>query len=472
MRSVLLLALVALPGCIEVAAFACRPGTCDLDGRAGTCEPEGWCSYPDDACDSGRRFESRAPGALGGACVEPAVATTGSTGGGTTRMTDPTLSPTSSSTTSGRSEVSGSTSTNPPCDGHGCGWTKVESGPLHTCALDGNGAPWCWGVGASGELGIGSNATFRDCPAAPAGELVDQDLLSVGGHTCALGPEGLHCWGSNGARQVDWTMGQNQFLEPHPVDLSEYGTPTSLGVGIGATCVGIGNQLLCWGGGATEVDILDIPAPVVSVKVGDDHTCGLLDDDSLWCLGSDAQGQLGGGNGDQSNVPVSPDLNGQAALLLDVGARHTCAITDGDGPDARDVKCWGDNRALQAGGVVENQIDAPRDVSGNLVSGAWLDVAAGEVHSCAINEAGEVWCWGTNTYGQVDPHAEDFEQQLTAARIDLEPAIDAVDIAVATTITCALDRDARWWCWGCLEPWMVSESGECTVSPPTLFEPC
>lgn len=471
MRPALVLALVALPGCIEVAAFACQPGTCDLDGRRGTCEPEGWCSYPDGACDSGRRFESRAPGALGGACVEPAVATTGSTGAGSSSTTDPTLSWTDSSTTEASSEASDSTSTIPACDGHGCGWTKVESGPLHTCALDGNGAVWCWGVGASGELGIGSNATFRDCPAAPAGELVDQGVLAVGGHTCVLGPEGLHCWGPNGARQVDWTMSQGLFLDPHLLDL-EGKTATSLGVGDRQTCVGIDTRLFCWGNGALDVEVLNMPASAVSVELGDDHTCGLLDDESLWCLGSDEQGQLGGGSGDQSGVPVTPNLNNQAALILAVGARHTCAITDGDGPDARDVKCWGDNRALQAGGVVEEQIETPRDVSGNLVSGAWVDVAAGEVHSCAINTEGEVWCWGTNSYGQVDPHADDFEQQLTAARIDLDPPVDAVDIAVGTTITCALDRDARWWCWGCLEPWMVAETGECTVSPPTLFEPC
>lgn len=466
-----MLALVGLSGCIEVAAFACQPGTCDLDGRAGTCEPQGWCSYPDDACDSGRRFEPRAPGALGGACVEPASGTTGTTGASSTSTTDPTLGSASTDTSAASSEASETTSTVPPCDGNGCGWTRVESGPLHTCALDGNGAVWCWGVGAAGELGIGSNATFRDCPAAPAGDLVDQRALAVGGHTCSLGPEGLHCWGPNGDRQVDWTMGQGQFLDPHPIDL-EGEMASSLGVGDAQTCVGIDSRLFCWGDGATDVEVLNLPAPAVSVEIGDDHTCGLLEDDSLWCLGSDLQGQLGGGGGDQSGAPVTPNLNGQAALILAVGARHTCAITDGDGPDARDVKCWGDNRALQAGGVVENQIETPRDVSGNLVSGAWVDVAAGEVHSCAINADGDVWCWGTNSYGQVDPHADELEQQLTAARIELEPAIDAVDIAVGTTITCALDRDARWWCWGCLEPWMLIDSGECTVSPPTLFEPC
>ena len=465
-RLALALVLVAVPGCIEVGAFACQPGTCDLDGRNGVCEAAGWCSYPDDGCESGRRFESRAPNPFGGECVDP-EGQSSSTGGTTTSTTLPrTTDPTDPSATRGTS------SGGPECDGHGCGWTRVESGALHTCALDGNGAVWCWGVGASGELGIGSNASFRDCPAAPAGDLTDQQGLAVGGHTCAVGAEGLHCWGPNDQRQVDWSSSQDQFLEPHAVGLPEGEAVRSVGVGDGDMCVGGDAQLVCWGDGATMHVGYPTDHAVVALDVGDAHLCGMLADDTVQCFGSDAQEQLGGGEGDQSNMRVIPDLGGEAALALSVGARHTCAITEGDGPQARNVKCWGDNRANQAGGVADDEIDVPRDVSGNLVPGAWTDVAAGVVHSCAINEDGEVWCWGSNNYGQVDPHAAEFDQLLTADRIELDPDIEAVDIAVATTISCAIDRDAQWWCWGCLEPWMLVDGDACTVSPPTLFEPC
>lgn len=466
MRLALLLALAGLHGCIDVGAFACEPGACDLDAREGICEPEGWCSYPDDDCESRRRFERRAPGSLGGACVEPA----GTSTAGTTAVLSSSSSESTESSSTG--DATGSVTTGEPaCDGHGCGWTSVESGALHTCAVDGNGAVWCWGLGPNGELGTGDNPEFRNCPQAPAGTLVGQEMLAVGGHTCSATSDALHCWGPNGLRQIDWSQSAARFLEPHLVDLRTREPIRAIGTGDNLTCVGISDTLLCWGRGALTVDETNAPAAINVVGVGNDHVCGMLDDDSLWCFGSDARGQLGGGPGDQSPSPVQPDLAGDAAIQLSVGAQHSCAITEGDGSGARKVKCWGDNRSNQAGGIV-NQVELPRDVSGDLVPGEWVDVAAGVLHSCAINADGEVWCWGGNEYGQVDPHAENLSLLRTASKIELDPVVDAVDIAVATTITCALDRDALWWCWGCLEPGQLVNSGTCTVSPPTLFEPC
>ncbi|MEM6291853.1 MAG: hypothetical protein AAGA54_11330 [Myxococcota bacterium] len=468
MRGVLAAALLVASGCIELRAFECSENACDLDGRTGVCEPEGFCSYPDEACASGRRFEARAPGALGGACVDGAggSASTDASSSGGGSMTTATVGTSVGDTTS-----QGSSSTAPACDGDGCGWTAVEAGALHTCALDGNGAVWCWGVGAQGELGTGSNATFRDCPEAPAGDLIGQTTLGVGGHSCSLGPDGVHCWGPNMLGQVDWRTGQNVHDTPHAVDLERY-TPTTVGAGENDTCVGAGNLVLCWGSGQPIEMSPNAPAPAREVAVGDDHVCALLDDDSVWCLGDDSFGQLGSGSADNTGGPVQLSFGGEAALRLSAGARHSCAITEGNGPGARDVKCWGDNRKNQAGGVVENQINAPQDVSGDLVAGAWVEVAAAAEHTCAINEAGEVWCWGDNTFGQVDPAVAEPGQLLTSAKIDLDPPIDAVDISASTTITCAIDRDGLWWCWGCLEPWMVQTSGECTVSPPTRITPC
>lgn len=199
--------------------------------------------------------------------------------------------------------------------------------------------------------------------------------------------------------------------------------------------------------------------------------CGLLEDRRLWCVGEDDLGQLGGGPGLQGPA-VQPQLGGDDAVVIAVGAAHTCVLTESDDPTDRTVKCWGANDDLQAGGVPKSAvIEAPTDVSGGLVDGPWVDVATGVSHSCAIDASGEVWCWGTNDYGQIDPHAETPGERFTARRIELDPPIDAVDIAATTTFTCALDRAAKWWCWGCLEPWQAT-GGRCEVSPPTLIEPC
>ncbi|MBV1858809.1 MAG: hypothetical protein KUG77_10385 [Nannocystaceae bacterium] len=65
-----LAALAAVAGCNE--SFECAADThCELDGVAGFCESIGHCSFPDEACDSGRRFGSLA-GTLSNQCVPPA----------------------------------------------------------------------------------------------------------------------------------------------------------------------------------------------------------------------------------------------------------------------------------------------------------------------------------------------------------------------------------------------------------------
>lgn len=75
------LSLVALPwpfGCAATESFVCDADVqCVTDVAAGRCEPEGVCSFPDEACPSGHRYGLLA-GELSGKCVEA-----GSSDGGT-----------------------------------------------------------------------------------------------------------------------------------------------------------------------------------------------------------------------------------------------------------------------------------------------------------------------------------------------------------------------------------------------------
>lgn len=58
--------------------FVCSSSDeCAGAGADGVCEAEGWCSFPDVGCPSGRRFGDLAGDGLAGACVPDADATTG-----------------------------------------------------------------------------------------------------------------------------------------------------------------------------------------------------------------------------------------------------------------------------------------------------------------------------------------------------------------------------------------------------------
>jgi hypothetical protein len=69
------LGLALACGCTQ-GTFACEDDlACGVDGM---CQPEGWCSFPDDGCPSGQRFGEHSGEGLGGLCVDPF----GTTGGG------------------------------------------------------------------------------------------------------------------------------------------------------------------------------------------------------------------------------------------------------------------------------------------------------------------------------------------------------------------------------------------------------
>ncbi len=57
-------------GCYSSGSFTCQDDTaCEGVGPAAQCEPNGYCSYEDLGCDSGRRYGDLAGGGLGGQCV-------------------------------------------------------------------------------------------------------------------------------------------------------------------------------------------------------------------------------------------------------------------------------------------------------------------------------------------------------------------------------------------------------------------
>jgi hypothetical protein len=60
-------------GCMKLASgFACRSSDqCLYQGVNGTCEPSGWCSFPDATCASGRRYGSAAGGGYASTCATP-----------------------------------------------------------------------------------------------------------------------------------------------------------------------------------------------------------------------------------------------------------------------------------------------------------------------------------------------------------------------------------------------------------------
>ena len=107
--------------------YACTDhDQCRTGSAVGSCEASGFCSFPDAACASGRRYGGLAGDGLGGECVDEPSASTGApppndsaTGSGSTTTSTTTLSPgtstdAASSSSSDAADASGSSETADP----------------------------------------------------------------------------------------------------------------------------------------------------------------------------------------------------------------------------------------------------------------------------------------------------------------------------------------------------------------------
>jgi alpha-tubulin suppressor-like RCC1 family protein len=145
-----------------------------------------------------------------------------------------------------------------------------------------------------------------------------------------------------------------------------------------------------------------------SVASGLNHTIALRRDGTVWAWGANPAGQLGDGTTLTRYQPVQVvtgstrvPLTGVTAIA--VGAQHSVAVKK-DGT----VWAWGSNQYGQLGDNSPPEVKRLYPVqvrSGNYPNLAPLRnikaVAASDLHTIALTNAGTVWAWGANTRGQL-----------------------------------------------------------------------
>lgn len=175
-----------------------------------------------------------------------------------------------------------------------------------------------------------------------------------------------------------------------------------------------------------------------ALTLGSDHTCvHRFSDGSLWCYGSDADGQLGNGSGGGS--PTAQQVNlGQAVVTAATRSYHTCAgLADGT------ARCWGRNDRAQIGDGTNITAQSPTTATG--VTGV-VEVLAARGFSCARRMDGSVTCWGENDEGELGDGT--FMAHPTAATTVVDLPGAPTRLSVGGSHACATFAGGAARCWG------------------------
>ncbi len=212
----------------------------------------------------------------------------------------------------------------------------------------------------------------------------------------------------------------------------------------------------------TKVPVRKVPFHLATagkpaaVSVGEGHSCALLEDGRVLCWGSNWGAELGTGNqtpysttSKPSGIPTVDFGPGRTAVELDVGGRHTCAISDN-----AEVRCWGANSNYQTGYTFSSTIGFNQTV-GSLPALPLpadmkpLELAAASAHTCVLFDNGEVRCFGSAANGRLGTGSTANAQGAQNARaIDFGPGRSAVSIDAGYNHTCAILDNGGVSCWG------------------------
>ncbi len=294
---------------------------------------------------------------------------------------------------------------------------EVSTGGWSTCALNDIGEIWCWGGGEYGQLGSGADVCQESggltCWYAsnhppiqvflPNGKTAVSLSDANQGHFCAIlnTGEGL-CWGWHGHGQLgDGTVctGGSEY--------SSENNPSPIG------CNSFNGRYI-----PVIIDESNFPtnSSFISISTGFQHTCGIIDNNDLYCWGRNDDGQLGIGSIADVNYPL-PQFVASNVIAVGTGDDHTCALYQ-----SQIVKCWGANYDSQLGTGNNFWFSSPTaiNLSANIPI---ISLEVAYKNTCAISEQLVPYCWGANWWGQTGNGGGDNTHQSNPLAIGVNSAL-------------------------------------------------
>jgi alpha-tubulin suppressor-like RCC1 family protein len=217
---------------------------------------------------------------------------------------------------------------------------------------------WSWGNNTCGILGDNTTVS-KSSPVSVVGGFCDWCWISAGdSHSLAVRQNGIAwAWGYNGQGR----LGDNTTVNKS--------SPVSVVGGFTNWC---------------------------QVSAGCLHSLGVRQNGTAWAWGGNNAGQLGDNTTVSKSSPVSVVLGFTNWCQVSAGRCHSLGVRQ-DGT----ARAWGDNTFGQLG--TNSGYSVSRSSPTLIVGGFtdWCQVSAGRNHSLGVRQAGTVWAWGSNSFGQL-----------------------------------------------------------------------
>jgi alpha-tubulin suppressor-like RCC1 family protein len=294
-----------------------------------------------------------------------------------------------------------------------------------------DGMVFVWGSGGWGVFGNNTTGTVSYPVSISSGDSFTQ---ICGGDSQILARRGdgrLFAWGYN----AEGELGDNSTTDksvPVSVSTGDSFKEIAFGEYFGLAIRGSDGRLFAWGynlygqlGDNTTVD-KSVPVSVstgdsfVQIACGYNHSMAIRGDGRLFAWGLNDYGQLGD-NAATTNksIPVSVST-GDSFIKVACTRHHSMAIRGSDNV----VFCWGRNGDGQLGQwdythqsvPVSIYIQNPYINAG--ITRSFIEIAAGDGNSYAINLNSKAFAWGGNTYGQLGQY---YDEVGTPVMIQILP---------------------------------------------------
>lgn len=305
--------------------------------------------------------------------------------------------------------------------------TQMVHGSQHACALVEGGTVRCWGWEAHGQTGRGApledtagSESLAWVPVQVAGLTGVKQIGSMDNTVCAVTASGgAKCWGQDDHGQlgtgIPYTDARPKASNV-PVDVKDLASGVvqiDVGVDFGCAVLATGG-IKCWGfdeygklgndsqrsagdGSPEDVPPVDVKGitDAAQVSVGFHHACAVTKAGKAYCWGMNADGELGLGEDDGSDVKVATEVAalGTNVASISAGFDVTCAVMKDGG-----AKCWGkgDDGALGDGdtGIIR-KVTSPKDVLGLGPGSGVTQISKPRGYTCAVVNGG-AQCWGNS----------------------------------------------------------------------------